>query len=94
MVVELTPADPLHWRNETADYQDVTYASVTAKTVVTVTVKVNGELLDCVHVGGGNTHSWWTSAGGKLLGPHGVPPDGKLVIAVAGGPATMRIDWQ
>lgn len=71
--------------------RDCTYASATAPAVVCISVFLDDELIDRVYVGNGESHSWWTNAGGKLL-KRGLQPGQRLHIEST-GQCALRIDW-
>lgn len=82
----------LDWTNDTGVHADVNYASLTAPQLTRVDVLIDGELFDQVWVGPGSSHSWWTSAGGKLLDHNGLDPGQRLLIQTS-GPCALRLDW-
>lgn len=86
----------LELTNEREVPRDVVYASVTAREVVRVEVRVDDDLVDVVWVGAGGSHSWWTNGGGKLFPPdrfpNGLPPGSTLRVH-SNGEAAFRIDW-
>lgn len=76
--------------------RDVAYASLTAPKVVRCEIYVDGDLAELVYAGGGNSHSWWTPAGGKFLPPDAAPnglKKGQHLEVWVTGPCALRIDW-
>jgi hypothetical protein len=92
MIVQLAPGQPYRFRNDGDSPRDVGYASLTAPTVIRCEVRIDGELWDAVYAGAGGSHSWWTSAGGKLLPHQGLLPGQELQVTTD-GPAAFRVDW-
>ena len=78
--------------NESSLPIDCSYACLTAPGIVRCEVVVDGKIHDVVFAGGGSSHSWWTTACGKLLPRQGLLPGLHLRITVS-GPAALRIDW-
>jgi len=80
----------LELKNESKQYMDASYASVTAPDICYVEILINDIPFDGVWVR--ESHSWWTNAGGKLLPIHGLPAGATLKITSSGACA-LRIDW-
>ena len=72
--------------------RDCLYASVTAPFLTYIEVEVDGVIIDGVWIAPGSSHSWWTQAGGKLLGRHGLAPGERLIVR-ATGQCAFRLDW-
>ena len=82
----------LDYTNDALVALDVSYASFSAPIPTRCEIYVGGVLWDAGYWGGGDSHSWWAGAGGKLLPPQGLKPNQRLVIKT-GGQASMRLDW-
>ena len=79
------------YTNENEEARDIPYASLTAPSVVKLTVTVNGEPVDIIWAGAGESHSWWAATGGGLLDVPLEPGD-RLTIT-SSGPAAVRLMW-
>lgn len=85
------PGTMWRWTNEGDRDISIHYASLTSRTVVLVTVFLDGELVDAVYAGAGSSHSWWLGSGGGLV-PGGVIKPKQTVEVRVDGAAAFRVD--